>query len=261
MQARKSSLGPIGGHFMRRKIAIAVAVFVLFDRASLRAQQSSAPSTAVPSASKQTETDEYTRYELLAPESASFKIYYEVTATTPGAKFFYNPIRKGSSASDEAVFDSMTGAPLPFEVVSGAEARKAPLMSDADADTNYIKISLARPVPQDGQGRVLILKTYKDAKSYYRDGDGHPDGPVVQRDSKPSNPSRVRRGPRYALNERTVTRRRLVCWLRTASTPLNVQGESSREPREKEPETLGERAKPSLFRGLPGNAAVPFSSS
>jgi len=153
---------------MRREfvLATAAAVFTLFGYASLRAQQTSAPSAA-----KQTETDEYTRYELLAPETASFKIYYEVTATTPGANFFYNPIRKGSAASDEAVFDSMTGAPLPFEVVSGTEARKDPLMADADADTNFIKISLARPVPQGGQGRVLILKTYKDAKSFYREGD------------------------------------------------------------------------------------------
>src|ERR1700723_3249601 len=63
---------------------------------------------------EQTETDEYTRYELLAPETASFKIYYEVTATTAGAKYFYNPIRKGSVASDESVFDAMTGKPLEF---------------------------------------------------------------------------------------------------------------------------------------------------
>jgi hypothetical protein len=156
------------GDFMRREFVLATvaAVFTLFGYASLRAQQTSAPAAA-----KQTETDEYTRYELLAPETASFKIYYEVTATTSGAKFFYNPIRKGSAASDEAVFDSMTGAPLPFEVVSGTEARKDPLMADADADTNFIKISLARPVPQGGQGRVLILKTYKDAKSFYREGD------------------------------------------------------------------------------------------
>ena len=35
----------------------------------------------------QTETDEYTRYELLSPETASFKIYYEVTATPAGARF------------------------------------------------------------------------------------------------------------------------------------------------------------------------------
>jgi hypothetical protein len=156
---------------MRRILVAAAAGLTLFGCASLRAQQASAPSAATSSSPKQTETDEYTRYELLAPESASFKIYYEVTAMTPGAKYFYNPIRKGSAASDEAVFDSMTGNPLAFEVVSGADARKDPLMADADAEANFIKISLARPVPADGQGRVLILKTYKDAKSYYREGD------------------------------------------------------------------------------------------
>src|SRR5688572_2863244 len=35
--------------------------------------------------------DEYTRYELLAPETSSFKIIYDVTAVTPGAKFYFNP--------------------------------------------------------------------------------------------------------------------------------------------------------------------------
>ncbi len=158
---------------MHRKLAATAlaASLALCGYASLRAQQTSSPVLNNPSTAKQTETDEYTRYELLAPETASFKISYEVTATTPGARFFYNPIRKGSAASDEAVFDSMTGDPLYFEVVSGSEARKDPLMSDADAETNFIKISLARPVPPEGQGRVLILKTYKDAKSYYREGD------------------------------------------------------------------------------------------
>jgi len=123
-----------------------------------------------PSSVTQTEADEYTRYELLAPETASFKIYYEVTATTPGARYFYNPIRKGSVASDESVYDAMLGTPLHFEVVSGAEARKDPLMPDADPDTHYIKVALARPVPARGGGRVVIVKTYKDAKSYHRDG-------------------------------------------------------------------------------------------
>src|SRR5258707_7369397 len=65
----------------------------------------------------------------------------------------------------------MTGEAVQFEIVSGEEARKDPLMADADAQTNYIKVHLARPVPQDGQGRLIILKTYKDAQSYYRDGD------------------------------------------------------------------------------------------
>jgi hypothetical protein len=37
---------------------------------------------------RKTEADEYTRYELLAPETASFKIYYEVTATSAGGPGF-----------------------------------------------------------------------------------------------------------------------------------------------------------------------------
>jgi len=121
--------------------------------------------------SAQTETDEYTRYELLAPDSASFAIRYEVTATTPGAKYFYNPIRKGSVASEESVLDVMTGQPLKFEVLSGTEAIKDPLMKGEDASVDYIKVYLARPVPPEGQARLLILKTYKDTKSYYREGD------------------------------------------------------------------------------------------
>ena len=122
-------------------------------------------------ASAQTETDEYTRYELLDPDTASFAIRYEVTATTAGARYFYNPIRKGSIASDESVIDVMTGEPLKFEVVSGQDAIKDPLMKAEDASTDYIKVYLARPVPAGGQTRLLILKTYKDAKSYYREGD------------------------------------------------------------------------------------------
>lgn len=121
-------------------------------------------------AATQTEADAYTRYELLAPETASFRIHYEVTATTAGARFYYNPIRKGSAASDESVYDAMLGTPLHFEVVNGGEARKDPLMSDADPATDYIRVTLARPVPEHGQGRVLIVKSYRDAKSYYQEG-------------------------------------------------------------------------------------------
>lgn len=35
--------------------------------------------------------DEYTRYQLLAPEGSSFRILYDVTATAPGSRFFFNP--------------------------------------------------------------------------------------------------------------------------------------------------------------------------
>jgi hypothetical protein len=123
-----------------------------------------------PTAAAQTETDEYTRYELLDPETASFKITYEVTAATAGAKFYYNPIRKGSSASDESASDAMLGTPLHLVVVSGAEARKDALMPNADPATDYIRVTLARPVPEHGTGRIVIVKTYRDAKSYYLEG-------------------------------------------------------------------------------------------
>jgi len=113
--------------------------------------------------------DEYTRYELLAPETSSFKIIYDVTAVSPGAKFFFNPIRQGSVATDESVFDLTTGAPLKFQEVSGAEARESGL-ANANLEGRYIRVELARPVPQGGEGRIRIIKTYKDPKSYYRDG-------------------------------------------------------------------------------------------
>ena len=93
-----------------------------------------------------------------------------MTATTAGAPFFFNAIRKGSVASDERVADMMTGQPLKWEVVSGAQAR-AEGHPTADLETEWLKVHLARPVPKGGEGRVLIDKTYKDAKSYFRDGD------------------------------------------------------------------------------------------
>jgi hypothetical protein len=153
-----------GENLMSKATATAIVIVtMLFCGGSLGAQQ--------PAAVPQTESDEYTRYDLRAPESASFKIIYEVTATTPGAKVYFNPIRKGSTASNEAVYDAMTGDPLRFEVVSGVLAHKDPLMAAADLSGTYIRIQLARPVPIEGQGRIQIVKTYRDAKSYYREGD------------------------------------------------------------------------------------------
>src|SRR3954465_2791403 len=83
--------------------------------------------------------DEYTRYELLAPDTASFKIVYDVTAVTPGARYYFNPIRKGSEASDESVIDLMTGGALTYKEVTGAQARDAGL-TRADPDTRYIQV-------------------------------------------------------------------------------------------------------------------------
>ncbi len=122
-------------------------------------------------AARGAEADAYTRYELLAPGSAKFKIIYEVTAVTPGARFYFNPIRKGSLASDESVFDRATGKPLVFQEVGAAEAR-AEGVRVADSTQRYIRVALPRPVPADGgESRVLIIKTYEDASSYASNGD------------------------------------------------------------------------------------------
>ena len=125
---------------------------------------------AAQAAPVQTDADSYTRYELLEPGSGKFRILYDVSATTPGARAYYNIIRRGSVATDEAVFDRASGKPLRFEVVDGAEARAGGVAS-ADPQDHYIKVHLARPVPEEGEARLLIDKTYEDAKSYYlKDG-------------------------------------------------------------------------------------------
>mgnify|MGYP001560794641 CR=1 FL=1 len=120
---------------------------------------------------RQTDADAYTRYELLAPGSAKFRIIYEITATTPGATHYYNPIRMGSTASDESVIDRATGKPLPFAEVGAAEACLGGVRVGNDAQ-RYIRATLTRPVPANGgEQRVLILKTYMDTASYFMRGD------------------------------------------------------------------------------------------
>lgn len=146
---------------MHRALTALAALLLSVPVSSSLSAQSQAP--------RQTQEDDYTKYELLAPESAQFRIYYEVTATTPGAAFFYNTIRPGSVATDERVVDLATGQPLKWEVVSGKDARNAGHPA-ADLETEYIKVYLAKPVPQGGEARLLIDKTYKDAKSYFKEG-------------------------------------------------------------------------------------------
>ena len=79
------------------------------------------------------------------------------------------PDPQGQRRQRRNVFDLASGAPLKFEQVSGAAAREAGLVN-ADLEGEYIKVSLARPVPAGGEARIRIIKTYKDPKSYYRDG-------------------------------------------------------------------------------------------
>src|SRR5260370_38958810 len=100
---------------MTRPIAIA-SLTLFFCSAGLHAQEPAGVPTFP--AAAQTEADEYTRYELLAPETASpatpsgtqtprFKIFYEETAATPRAKCYFDAFRRVSTAINDTVSDSM----------------------------------------------------------------------------------------------------------------------------------------------------------
>jgi len=151
--------------------------------------------------------DEFTLYELLAPDSHRFAITYDVTTAQEGDRFFLNPIREGSIASDERVVDQASGKPLKWEIVTGKQAREAGLLGERafgraqrsvsstrdagstpasaniensraaelarirDDEARFVKVELAGPVPKDGQRRIRIFKTYTDPKSYYAEGD------------------------------------------------------------------------------------------
>ncbi len=150
-----------GGTTMRYVRLSALALAALVSVSAL-----AAPPAALPPE----EAYGYTRYELLAPGSGKFRIIYDITETRAGATAFFNPIRKGSVSTDESVIDRATGAPLTFKVVSGADAKTE--MPQIDPTYDYIRVALARPVPADGgEGRIRILKTYEDKKSYFQSGD------------------------------------------------------------------------------------------
>jgi hypothetical protein len=119
---------------------------------------------------RQTQSDSYTRYELLDPSTQSFRIIYDVTATAASATVYYNAIRVGSEPTVHAVYDLATGQELAWEIVDGDVAR-AGGMSNANPRGQYIKVELARAVPEGGQGRIRIDKTYRDPESYTGDGD------------------------------------------------------------------------------------------
>ena len=100
--------------------------------------------------------DAYTEYALLAPGSESFRIKFLPEETRVGATELVNATRGGSEGSDVEVYDPRTGKPLQFTY---APARN-------DPETHEIRATLPIPVPQGGVGRVLIYKTYKDARTY-----------------------------------------------------------------------------------------------
>jgi hypothetical protein len=114
--------------------------------------------------------DTYTRYELLAPETHQFKIYYEVTETRAALAIISIKFVKAARPQTSRA-GSGDGQALKFEVVTGAQAKIDSPAENFSAAAKYIKVFLAHPIAERGEYRLAIIKTYKDDKSYYTEGD------------------------------------------------------------------------------------------
>jgi hypothetical protein len=115
--------------------------------------------------------DNHTEYDLLDPATHQFAIVYFLTERRVGATVVLNQTRSGSAGSDVGVFDPVTGEPLKFEYMSGGELTADGTPGRFDPQEHYIRAHLAHPVREGSEGRVKILKTYLDEKSYFSQGD------------------------------------------------------------------------------------------
>jgi len=104
--------------------------------------------------------DSYTEYEILEPGSESFRIRFFTETSRAGATEIVNATRGGSEGSGIEVYDPRSGNPIKFTYETGATP-----------DAHAIHAPLPIPVPEGGIGRVLIYKTYKDARTYQMRGE------------------------------------------------------------------------------------------
>jgi hypothetical protein len=105
--------------------------------------------------------DAYTEYSLLEPGSEAFRVVFMPEETKVGATELENATRGGSEGSDIEVYDPRTGKPIKFDYLPVPD----------EPGSHAIHAHLPIPVPEGGVGRVLILKTYKDARTYIMHGD------------------------------------------------------------------------------------------
>lgn len=115
----------------------------------------------------QPEQDVYTRIELASPDAASFKVIHEAAAIMTGARehAFYPWPRTGGLGFRAT--DLMTGEPLKVTPDRTMATRTG---ENADAGVRAVRVTLARPVPKDGQGRIRIEMDAKNPGMFTRDG-------------------------------------------------------------------------------------------
>jgi hypothetical protein len=104
--------------------------------------------------------DPYTEYAILEPGSEQFRIRYLPEQQRAGSTELVNATRGGSEGSGIEVYDPRTGKPLKFTYEQQGN----------DPESHAIRATLPMPVPEGGVGRVLIYKTYRDARTYTMNG-------------------------------------------------------------------------------------------
>src|SRR5438874_5121847 len=111
--------------------------------------------------------DTYTEYTLLDPGTEQFRIRFRATESRAGSSEF-DWIRFESQlllsvpgvrneGENIEVYDPRTGKPLKFAY--------------GEVENSFIRVTLPAPVAVGGLGRVLIYKTFKEAKTYMTHGD------------------------------------------------------------------------------------------
>jgi hypothetical protein len=99
-----------------------------------------------PRLAAQAQMDEYARYELSA--APAYRLVYDVSVTRTGATTYADAIPAGATVRAVTATDLMTGAALKSAITARA-----------------VVVTLARPVPANGHGRIRIEKTVADGRA------------------------------------------------------------------------------------------------
>ena len=97
--------------------------------------------------------DAYARFELLAPETGTFRMTLDLAAVSAGRTSFSASTAKVSTVADVSAIDLSTGDALKVEQKPG-----------------FILVSFNRPVPAGAETRIRLQATFT-GKGYYKTGD------------------------------------------------------------------------------------------